>query len=106
MKRAWGIPLALAVAVLSGMTWAGDDSITLASISAAPAAVAQTLLREAPRAGEVQPLEKALKEAPTLLARGEQCPNGSGKYCPDQFPACCMIRGQWTCRAKREYCRE
>src|SRR5947209_8478031 len=100
MKRAWGIVLVLAAAALGGISWAAADDIKLAFSSAATQPNTATLLRDVPRAGDSQPLSKALKEAPTLLARGEQCPNGSGQYCPDQFPACCMIRGQWTCRAK------
>jgi hypothetical protein len=40
------------------------------------------------------------------LAVGDECPNLSGSYCPDEFPVCCMVSGEWGCYAKLDDCKE
>jgi hypothetical protein len=37
---------------------------------------------------------------------GQECPATSGKYCPAEFPVCCMIKGSWRCVAKLSDCHD
>ena len=42
----------------------------------------------------------------STYSRGQECPASSGTYCTDQFPICCMVRGQWGCYASLSDCHE
>jgi hypothetical protein len=42
----------------------------------------------------------------TKLASGEECPSQSSSYCPNDFPVCCLVSGEYGCYAKREDCKE
>jgi hypothetical protein len=37
---------------------------------------------------------------------GQECPATSGRYCPAEFPVCCMIKGSWRCVAKLSDCHD
>jgi hypothetical protein len=40
------------------------------------------------------------------VAAGDECPNLSGSFCPDEAPVCCLVSGEWKCFAKLEDCKE
>ena len=92
----WSLPLVGGMAVALGAAGA----VTGVSGSSGPAGSRSGEARAAiPRAANPS-------QSPIVRTRGDECPTGSGTYCSDTSPVCCMIRSEWVCKKRLSDCTE
>ena len=51
------------------------------------------------------PLELGI-DSDAYARKGAECPTGSGSYCSDKVPVCCLIKGEYLCHKSLADCKE